>query len=69
MSLKGFHVLFIVLSIALAVLMSVWAIGMFRSPMGSVGHLATAIASLLVAWALTIYAIRFVRRARRIGLN
>ena len=33
MSLKGVHILFIVLSIVLAVMMSVWALRMYSSPL------------------------------------
>lgn len=69
MSLKGIHILFIVLSIALTVMMGVWAAGMYISPTGSVGHLGTAVLSLLAGAALSVYAVKFVRKARRIGLQ
>lgn len=69
MSLKGVHVLFIVLSIALAVVMAIWALAQYASPAGSAGHLATGVASLAAGFGLVVYAVRFVRKARRIGLE
>lgn len=69
MSLKGVHLVFIVLSIALTIMMGMWGISMFRSPLGSAGHVVLAALSLVSAGGLTIYAIFFVRKARRIGLR
>jgi hypothetical protein len=69
MTLKGVHVLFIGLSILLAMFMAVWATLMYLSPAGTAGHLATALVSVAAAAALVLYAVRFVRRARRIGLD
>ena len=69
MSLKAVHILFIVLSIALTVMMAVWAAGRYISPIGSAGHLGTAVLSLLASVALAVYAVKFVRKARRIGLQ
>ena len=68
MSLKGVHILFIVFSIALAVMMSVWALRMYSS-LGSAGHLSAAVLSLLAAAALVLYAVKFVRKTRGIGLQ
>ncbi len=69
MSLKNIHILFIVLSIALTVMMGVWAAGMYASPTGSAGYLVTAALSLLAGAALTVYAVKFMQKARRIGLQ
>ncbi len=69
MSLKNIHILFIVLSIALTVMMGVWAAGMYALPTGSAGYLVTAALSLLASAALTVYAVKFVQKARRIGLQ
>lgn len=69
MTLKGVHVLFIGLSIALAAFMAGWALVMYLSPAGTTAHLATAVVSGLVGAALGLYAVRFLRRARRIGLQ
>ena len=69
MSLKAVHILFIVCSIALAVMMSVWSLWMYSSPLGSAWHLSAAVLSLLAAAALVLYAVKFVRKTRRIGLQ
>ena len=69
MSLKGVHILFIVFSIAVAVMMSVWALRMYSSPLGSAGHLSVAALSLLSAAALVLYAVKFVRKIRLIRLQ
>ena len=69
MSLKGVHILFIVFSIALALMMSVWALRMYSSPLGSAGHLSVAVLSLVSAAALVLYAVKFVRKTRRMGLQ
>ena len=69
MSLKAVHLLFIVCSIALAVMMSVWALWRYSSPLGSAGHISAAVLSLLAAAALVLYAVKFVRKTRRIGLQ
>ena len=69
MSLKGVHILFIVCSIVVAVMMSGWALRMYSSPLGSAGHLSVAVLSPLAAAALVLYAVKFVRKTRRIGLQ
>ena len=69
MSLRSIHVLFIAASIALALFMGLWGIAMFRSPAGSGGHLATGLVALLAGAGLTAYAVAFVRKTRRIGID
>lgn len=69
MSLKGVHLVFILASIALAVFMAIWAAGVYVSGTGSAAHIATAVCSLAAAGGLAVYAARFVRKARRIGLD
>lgn len=69
MSLKNFHLIFIILSVGLALAMGAWAIGMYLSPLGGAGYLATALGSLLVAALLAVYAVTFVRKTRRAGIN
>ena len=69
MSLKTVHLFFIVASVGLALMMGVWAIATYLSPEGSAGHLVTAVASTLVAALLAFYAVKFVRKARQIGLE
>ena len=68
MSLTRFHILLIGLSVALAFAFGAWAFAMFWSPVGSVGHLGTGIASVLVAWTLAMYLVAFTRKVRRTGL-
>lgn len=61
MSLKWFHLVFITLSVALALGFGVW---------GLVGQYATlGLLSLAVAAALVVYEVYFVRKSRRIGLE
>jgi hypothetical protein len=59
MSLKAFHILFIVLSILLSVGCAVWAFA--NGPMVAFGT-----GSSVVALALIIYGINFLKKARRI---
>lgn len=69
MSLKAVHVVFIVASIALALFMGVWGVVTYLSPVGSGGHLATGITSFLVGAGLIMYAVAFVRKTRRFGID
>lgn len=69
MSLKGVHILFIVLSVALTIMMGLWAARMYISSTGSITHLGTAALSLLAGVALSVYAVKFIRKARKIGLQ
>ena len=69
MSLRSFHVLFIVASIALALMMAVWGGVTWGTTRGTGWHLVTAVGSLAAAGLLSAYAIRFVRKTREIGLK
>ena len=69
MSLKTVHLFFIVVSAGLSLFMGIWAVGMYRSPLGSSGHLVATAASLIVAGLLAWYAVVFARKAQRIGLE
>ena len=69
MSLRGFHILFIVASIALALMMAVWGGVTWGSVRGTGWHLVTAVGSLATAGLLTVYAVKFVRKTREIGLK
>ena len=68
-SLRVIHLVFIGSSIVLAVLVTVWGIGMYASGRGSVGHLAFSGGALLSAAALSIYMVMFVRKTREIGME
>lgn len=61
MSLKAFHILFIVISILLALVIAVWGL---MNGEWLLGLLALAGGALLV-----VYAGRFMEMARRIGLK
>ena len=63
MSLKAFHLLFIGLSIVLAVFFAVWATGQYRADHG-MGYLATAVVSLAASGALVAYGAAFRRKTR-----
>ena len=69
MSLRGFHLVFIVASIALAVMVALWGVGMYGSDRGSVGYLVFAAGSLASAVGMAVYLVGFVRKARRIGMR
>ena len=69
MSLRGIHLVFITASIAMTVMVDLWAIGMYVSDRGSWGHLAFAAGSLICGLGLGIYLIVFVRKTRQIGME
>ena len=69
MSLRGFHILFIAASIGLALMMAVWGGVTFGTARGTGWHLVTAAGSLLTAGLLSVYAVRFVRKTREMGLK
>jgi len=63
MSLKAFHLLFIGLSILLAVFFAAWATGQYRVEHGA-GYLVTAVMSLAAGGALVTYGAAFRRKTR-----
>ena len=69
MSLRGIHVLFITVSIALAAMTTLWGIGMYVSDRGSWGHLAFSIGSLVSGFGMGVYLVAFVRKTREIGME
>jgi len=69
MSLRAFHIFFIVASIALALTMAVWGGATYGSVRGTAGHLVTVIGSVFTAGLLTAYAVRFIRKTREMGLS
>lgn len=69
MSLRGMHLVFIVASIALAVMVTVWGAAMYMSDRGTWGHLAFAAGSLASAGGMAIYLIGFTRKSRAIGMR
>jgi hypothetical protein len=65
MSLKAFHLLFISLSIALAIIFGLWALEAYRAAGDGVGYLATALVSLASAGGLVWYEVIFLRKVRK----
>lgn len=68
-SLRSIHLVFIVTSIALAVMVAVWAVVMYLSHRGEVGHLAFAVGSVLSGAAMNVYLVAFIRKTRQIGIE
>ena len=68
MSLKYMHVFFIAVSVILAVGLTAWGFRAYVDPTGQGWHLVFAVLSFLAAFMLAVYAVEFVRKARRIGL-
>ena len=67
MSLKGFHIVFIVFSTLLALAVGAWCIWV-NFVEGAPVFLAGAIASFLCAIALMIYGVWFYRKMKRLGI-
>ncbi len=67
MSLRAFHLLFILASIAVSLMMAVWGGVTYATDRGTAWHLATVIGALLTAGLLAVYVVKFVRKTREIG--
>jgi hypothetical protein len=67
MSLKGFHIVFIVFSTLLALAIGAWCIWV-NLVEGAPVYLAGAVASFLVAVALILYGVWFYRKMKRLGI-
>ena len=67
MSLRAFHLLFILASIAVSLMMAVWGGVTYGTDRGTAWHLATVIGALLTAGLLAVYVVKFVRKSREIG--
>lgn len=65
MNLKGFHVLFIVVSAALALVMGVWCLRLWSREDGTL-TLLSAVGSFGAAAALVLYGSWFIRKAREL---
>ena len=66
MSLKAFHLFFIVMSIALAFGFGVWATRDYAQS-GSVVHLALGVGSFLGSAALAFYGVWFLRKLKDVS--
>jgi hypothetical protein len=69
MSLRAFHILFVIASIGLTLMMAVWGGVTYGSDRGTGWHLVTAAGSVLTAGLLSVYLIRFIRKTREMGLR
>ena len=67
MSLKAFHLVFIVASILLAAGFGVWSFMNYSAPHGSTSDLVVAIVSGVVALALVGYEIYFLRKLKNVS--
>ena len=54
MSLRAFHLVFIIASIALSVMMVVWGGATYGTDRGTAWHLVTVVGALLTAGLLTV---------------
>jgi hypothetical protein len=67
MSLKGFHIVFIVFSTLLALGLGAWCIWVDLVE-GAPVYLTGAIASFIAAAALIVYGVWFYRKMKRLGI-
>ena len=67
MSLKTFHIVFVVFSTLLALVFGLWALQRYQQAQ-SPGMLLTAIGSGVAVVVLLVYGVWFLRKARRLGL-
>jgi hypothetical protein len=67
MSLKGFHIVFIVFSTLLALGVGLWCVWVDLVE-GAPIYLAGAIASFVAAVALMVYGVWFYRKMKRLGI-
>ena len=67
MSLKAFHILFIIFSILLAFGFGVWEIAGF-SKSDDISQLVVGIISFLIGIGLVVYGIRFLRKLKNVSM-
>jgi hypothetical protein len=67
MSLKAFHIVFIVASVLLAAGFATWSIMNYFSPGGRLADLLTGIGSAVVAVALLVYERYFLKKTKDIS--
>ena len=67
MSLKAFHIAFITLSTALAVLVGLWSLGLGQSH-GGAAHPALAVGAFAVGVGLPVYGVWFLKKMRGVSL-
>lgn len=67
MSLKAFHLVFIIASILLAFGFAAWSLMNYRSPSGSASDLAIGLGSLAVGLGLIGYEIYFLKKLKNVS--
>jgi hypothetical protein len=67
MSLKAFHLVFIIASIALAVVFGAWSFMTYREPGASVWYLVSAIGSAVAVVGLVIYERFFLKKFKNVS--
>ena len=66
MSLRAFHIAFIVVSIVLSLVVTVWGVREYLSA-GAVSALVVGIVALASGIAMVIYGVRFFRKLQDLG--
>ena len=67
MSLKAFHIIFIIASTILTTAFGIWALRQFSSDEGSATDLALGVISLVLTAALVCYGRYFLRKLKHIS--
>ena len=66
MSLRAFHLLFIVMSVILTAFFAAWAFGEYRTGQ-NLSYAVTAVASLASGIGLSVYLVAFMKKTRRLS--
>jgi hypothetical protein len=69
MSLRSFHLVFIVASVLLSLMMAAWGGVTYGTLRGTPWHLVTVAGALLVAGLLSVYLVKFIQKTRALGLD
>jgi len=67
MSLKAFHVLFVIISVLITLGFGIWSVKQYGIT-GSGGSLAMGVASFVVSVALVVYGVAFLQKLKKAGL-
>jgi len=69
MSLRSIHIIFIAASIIMTVIVMVWSLMMFSNGRGGAGYIVFAVGCLVSAVLMTLYALKFVRKTKELGIK
>ena len=67
MSLRRFHLFFVVASIAISLMMAAWGGVTYGSIRGSVWHLVAALGAVTTAGLLALYLNKFIKKTKELG--